>query len=101
MKCPECKKQMQWTEGLLNEAGNRDMTVGKHFCRGCRIYSKPVESKAVKRGRRLAKEFKDLPWNDKRMLSLPGAVQIGILRARQNPRSVLLKLRGRKGGEER
>ena len=87
MKCPICKKNMKWQEGLLTDHGDRDMTVGRYYCNPCRVSKKMQDSRGIKEGRKRAEEFKDIDVLDKRMLSLPTAVQIGILRERQKHRS--------------
>ena len=82
MKCPECKKTMKWQEGLLRD-GHRNMTSGKYYCPDCNLYGKTKESKAVREGRKLAKELSKYPAMHKEITKYPVAVQIGILRERQ------------------
>lgn len=79
MKCPECKTTMKWQEGLLSDSG-RNMSVGRHYCMDCRIFKKPVESRAIRKGRRLAKDLKGVHCMDKRITQYSATVQIGILR---------------------
>lgn len=83
MKCPICKKTMEWKEGLLDAAGGRDMTTGRYFCIPCRVNGKMMESRAVRKGKKKAKSFEGIKALDKRMLALPQMVQLGILRERQ------------------
>jgi hypothetical protein len=90
MKCPLCKEPMEWKEGLLTSDGARDVTTGRYYCRPCCVSMKMQDSRAIQEGRKKAKEFENIKWNDKRMLRLPTAVQIGILREKQK------KLGGRK-----
>jgi hypothetical protein len=73
---------MKWQEGLLTDAGSRDMTVGRHYCTPCKVNAKMQESRGIKKGRRLAKAYEGINCLDKRILCLPSAVQIGILRER-------------------
>jgi len=82
LKCPKCKKKMDWKEGLLND-GIRDFTVGRYYCIPCRLNMKMTESLSIKEGRSLSKEFEGISVMDKRIRSLPVAVQIGLLRERQ------------------
>ena len=82
MKCPKCKKKMNWKEGLLKD-GFRDFTVGRYYCIPCRLNMKMTESLSIKEGRSLSKEFEGISAMDKRILSFPIAVQIGLLRERQ------------------
>jgi len=84
MKCPECKKTMKWQEGLLDSSGSRDLTVGKHYCPHCNIFAAKTESRAIKKGRRMAQDLVGTHAMDKKITSEKGATQIGILRARQH-----------------
>jgi len=80
-KCPICKKPMEWQEGLLSD-GHRDMTVGRYYCKPCKLAHKMQDSKGVIKGKKLAHEFIGVSAMDKRILALPTAVQIGLLRER-------------------
>jgi hypothetical protein len=83
MKCPVCKEPMKWKEGLLDSSGGKDHTAGRYYCVPCRVSGKPQDGRAIKEGRKRAKEFEGIPALDKRMLALPCMVQLGILRERQ------------------
>ena len=83
MRCPICKKKMLWKEGLLDGGGSRDPAVGRYYCLPCGVAGKMTESRGIKEGRKRVNEFKGVDVLDKRMLALPTAVQIGILRERQ------------------
>lgn len=84
MKCPLCKKPMKWKEGLLTDAGSRDMTVGRYYYPSpCNVSAKMQDSRGIKEGRKRAKEFEGVGATDQRILALPTSVQIGILRERQ------------------
>jgi len=86
MKCPDCKKEMKWIEGLLSDAGSRDMTYGRYACDDCRIYMNKQESRGLRIGKGLSlqNEFKDAQAMDKVITDLPGEQQIGFLRAIQH-----------------
>jgi len=84
MKCPECKKEMKWQEGLLTDSGSRDKEVGRYYCMKCRIFARPKESKEVRKGRALAHELGVVNWNDKRLLAQSASAQIGYFREIQH-----------------
>lgn len=83
MKCSKCKQVMEWQEGLLCESGSRDYTIGKFYCLKCRVFSSTKPSKAIMRGKKLEKTYKNLKWDDPKILCLSVAEQIGLLRERQ------------------
>lgn len=83
MICPKCEKPMRWQEGLLKD-GNRDGTVGRHYCSSCNIFMKMTESKGITRGKAMARNLIGVPTMGKQITSLSTANQIGILRARQH-----------------
>lgn len=83
MKCPKCKATMKWQEGLLDD-GTRDMTIGKHYCPACNIVGKTTESRAIKKGKRLAKGLIGVHCMDKKITRHSSTIQIGILRAMQH-----------------
>jgi hypothetical protein len=84
MKCPDCNKTMQWQEGLLSDSGARNMEVGRHYCPDCYLFASPEESRALKKGRRMAHSLVGVHAMDKKITSNSVAVQIGILRERQH-----------------
>ena len=81
-KCPICKKPMSWQEGLLHD-GARNYSTGRYFCIPCRISGKMKDSRELRKGRKLAKNFKGISALDKRITRLSTAMQLGILRGRQ------------------
>ena len=83
MTCPECKKTMQWQEGLLVD-GVRDMAIGKHYCLKCNIFSKSKESKGIRKGKKLAHGLIGVHAMSKKITQHSVATQIGILRERQH-----------------
>jgi len=83
-ECPECKRPMSWTEGLLSDSGVKDIVVGRYSCLSCRLSEKPQESKGVSVGRVMAHDLVGVDAMDKQITRLPTAVQIGILRERQH-----------------
>jgi len=84
-KCPKCGAPMGWTEGLLRDGG-RDVTKGRYSCMPCQLICKQADSRAVRRGKNLAKKYKGIPAMDERITRLSTAEQIGLLRARQHHR---------------
>ena len=82
-KCPQCKNKMGWQEGLLRD-GWRDMTKGRYYCTPCRLVGPMKDSKLIIEGKRKSKIYDGISAMDKRITSLPGVVQIGILRERQH-----------------
>lgn len=84
MKCPECKIPMRWKEGLLTEAGGKDIAVGRFYCTECNLWCKPIESRAIKRGRKLAKDLVNVHCLDKKITKYSCAEQIGIFREMQH-----------------
>jgi hypothetical protein len=77
---------MRWKEGLLDDSGSRDMTVGRHFCVPCNLTCKPTESRAIRKGKKLAESgvLKGAHALDKRVTSMSLGNQLGYLRARQH-----------------
>jgi hypothetical protein len=82
--CPECGKLMAWTEGLLGGAGARGVETGRCSCLPCRIFMKPVESRDITKGKKMAENLRGVHFMDKKITKQSCAVQIGILRARQH-----------------
>ncbi len=83
-RCPECKKIMGWTEGLLRD-GARDQTVGRYACVPCGILVNMKESRAIRRGKQMAETLPlDIHCMDRRITSQSVGVQLGILRAQQH-----------------
>ncbi len=82
-KCPECGEPMSWAEGLLMDGG-RSMEVGKFSCMKCGLFKVPKESRATRRGRKLAHDLIDVHCMDKRITQYDAATQIGILREQQH-----------------
>ena len=79
-KCPKCKEPMIWIEGLLID-GYIDRMYGRYSCDNCNLSFKSTESRAAKKGRRLAQTIRGL--NADNIKEYPVAVQIGILRELQ------------------
>ncbi len=82
-KCPKCKKPMEWVEGLLDNDGNKCLEHGRYHCVSCKISCKSQESKAIMKGRKMARGYKNIPVLSNQMLSLPPMEQLGILRELQ------------------
>ncbi len=82
-KCPVCKKPMGWVEGLLRD-GSREPTTGRYGCVPCGVIDKMQDSRATRRGKRMAEDLVGVPCMDKRITSQSVGVQIGILRAQQH-----------------
>ena len=82
-KCRECGQPMVWLEGLMRNR-SIDFNFGKYVCETCRISCKTEDSKAMKKGRKLAKKYNtpDFYWID--IKHLPIAIQLGILREIQS-----------------
>ena len=82
-KCKKCKEPMEWIEGLRTIHGYPVPESGRYTCRNCNLWCKDEESRAVKKGRSMAKEYKNVNVFSKKMLSLPQMEQLGILRELQ------------------
>lgn len=79
-KCPSCNKPMIWMEGLLVNR-RPDTSYGKYVCTDCNLFCKTQDSRAIMKGRKMAKKYKNNPnfkWED--IGHLPVAIQLGILR---------------------
>lgn len=82
-KCRHCKEPMTWIEGLRTIHGYPMMEFGRYACKNCKIHLQQKESRAVRKGRSIAKEYENENVFGKKMLSLPSMVQLGILRELQ------------------
>ena len=83
-KCPKCKTSMLWQEGLLDDGGGRDMSVGRYYCTDCGIIGLPMPSNAVREGGELADKMVDVGAMDREITKRSVGSQLGILRARQH-----------------
>jgi len=81
--CPECGNPMGWTEGLLKDGGV-DSTVGRYGCMPCRIFAKPTESRAIRKGKELAPQYVKKRNRVRSIMKYKIGTQIGILRALQH-----------------
>jgi len=82
-KCRTCKEPLKWIEGLHSIHGHPFPELGRYVCKNCNIQHKQQESRSVKKGRSMAKDYKNVGVLSKKMLSLPQMEQLGILRELQ------------------
>ena len=78
-KCPTCHQPLTWLEGLIHNQIYNSL-YGRWICRTCKTFYKSEDSRALKKGRKMAKLYdkNNFKWQDISHLSL--AEQLGILR---------------------
>ncbi len=83
-KCPSCGAGISM--GSNRGPGNDGTKIGWSCAAGCGAFSfAECEHPDITKGKRMAKDFKDVHCMDKKMTELPTNVQLGILRANQHP----------------
>lgn len=85
--CPECKGEITWK--VVRAALGAPAYNG--LCKKCNIVLRGRETPSISKGKELEKNgrigtklVKNLDAMDKRILRLPGDVQLGILRQREH-----------------
>ena len=83
--CPNCNGEISLGKG--NAYGTK---IGWSCAAGCGAFSFcEIEHPDVTKGREIASDFKNIHCLDRRVTTLPGLVQIGILRENQRELTAL------------